>query len=132
MSQENVEIVRAAIEAVNRRDVDAWLKHCAPGCEVDVSRAIGPVHGTYVGLDQVRHAFEEFFEPWESVRNAPLELIDAGEDVVASGATHFRGRDGIEVRTRTAAVWTIRDGAIARMCFYQERQEALEAAGLSE
>ena len=44
----------------------------------------------------------------------------------------FRGRDGIEVRTRTAFVWTIRDGAIAHICFYQEPQDALEAAGLSE
>ena len=31
-------------------------------------------------------------------------------------------------------VWTIRDGAVARVCYYQEGQrlEALEAAGLSE
>ena len=131
MSQENVEIVRAANEAVNRGGVDAWLQHFARDCELDGSRAIGPLHGTYYGLDPVRQFFEEFFEPWESVRFEPDELIDAGEDVV-SGVGYFRGRDGIEVRNRTAWVFTIRDGAIARMCFYQERQEALEAAGLSE
>jgi hypothetical protein len=28
--------------------------------------------------------------------------------------------------------WTIRDGNIKRLCMYQERQEALEAVGLSE
>jgi hypothetical protein len=28
--------------------------------------------------------------------------------------------------------WTIRNGAIERVCMYQERQEAFEAAGLSE
>jgi len=131
MSQENVEIVRDASEAINRGDVDAALKHCAPDCEFDVSRAVGPVHGTY-GLDQMRQAIEEFHEPWESVRYEVDELIDAGEDVVASVTGYFRGRDGMEVRTRTAWVWTIRDGAAAHVCFYQERQEALEAAGLPE
>ena len=132
MSQENVEIVRALNEAINRGEMDAWFKHFAPDCEVDVSRAIGPWRGTYHGLDQARQSFEEFLEPWESFRIELDELIDAGEEVVASGVGYFRGRDGIEVRTRTASVWTIRDGAIARMCFYQERQEALEAVGLSE
>jgi len=39
----------------------------------------------------------------------------------------------MEVRTRTAFVWTIRDGAaIAHICFYQKRLEALEAVGLRE
>ncbi len=132
MSQENVEIVRKAWEAVNRGDIDASLKYAAPDCEFDNSRAFGPVHGTYKGLDQIRQAFEDFFGPWESFRIELDELIDAGEDVVASVTGYYRGRDGIEVRTRTAFVWTIRDGAIAYVCFYQERQEALEAAGLSE
>jgi ketosteroid isomerase-like protein len=131
MSEENVEIVRAAFEAFNRGDVDAWLKHWAPDCELDVSRAVGPMHGTY-GLDQIRQAFEEFQQPWESLRQELDELIDAGESVLASVTAYFRGRDGMEVRTRTAWVWTIRDGAIAHICFYQERQDALEAAGLSE
>jgi ketosteroid isomerase-like protein len=45
---------------------------------------------------------------------------------------YLRGRDGIEVQARAAFVWTIRDGAVAHLCFYQERHEALEAAGLSE
>ena len=31
MSQENVEIVRSAADAFNRRHVDAWLTHFDPG-----------------------------------------------------------------------------------------------------
>jgi len=44
----------------------------------------------------------------------------------------LRGRDGIEVQARGAWVWTFRDGSVARVTFYPERQDALEAAGLSE
>ena len=43
-----------------------------------------------------------------------------------------RGRDGIEVQARGIWVWTIRDGSIVRACLFQDRQEALEAAGVSE
>ena len=43
MSQENVEIVRAVIDALNREDLEAALKHMDPDCELDFSRAVGPV-----------------------------------------------------------------------------------------
>jgi ketosteroid isomerase-like protein len=42
------------------------------------------------------------------------------------------GRDGIEVQARTAWIWTLRDGMIVRVCLFQDKQEALRAAGLSE
>jgi hypothetical protein len=38
---------------------------------------------------------------------------------------------GIEVVSRPTTVWTIHDGAIGRISMYQERQDALEAVGLS-
>ncbi|MGH2993107.1 MAG: hypothetical protein ACRDL1_06185 [Solirubrobacterales bacterium] len=55
-----------------------------------------------------------------------------GDHVVVPHTTHIRGRDGIEAQARTTSLVTIRDGKIERICLYQERQEALEAAGLSE
>jgi len=45
---------------------------------------------------------------------------------------YLRGRDGIEVQARVAILWTIQDTKVARACLYQEKQEALEAVGLSE
>ena len=131
MSRENVEVVRAAFEAINRGDWDALVQNSAPGFEFDASRAVGPVHGVY-GLDQVRQAIEEFAEPWESLRYEADEFIEAGERVVTPFTNYLRGRDGIEVQARAVFVWTIRDGAIAHNCFYQERHEALEAVGLRE
>jgi ketosteroid isomerase-like protein len=68
----------------------------------------------------------------ESVRREPDEFIEAGEQVVTPITSNHRGRDGIELQARVAMVWTISDGAITRATFYQELQEALEAAGLSE
>ena len=131
MSQQNVEIVRASIDAWNRGDWDATLKDAAPSFEFDFSRSVGPGRGVY-SLEQMREYFREFTEAWESLRLEPEEFIEVGEDVVMPNTVHAQGRDGIEVHARAAWIWTIRDGSVVRLCFYQERQEALEAAGLSE
>jgi ketosteroid isomerase-like protein len=131
MSQENVELVRAAIDAANRDDWDAFYKDMAPGVELDMSRAVGPVSGV-LSLDQLRRAQEDLAGYWESLRIEPHEFIEAGDRLVVPWTVHVRGRDGIEVVSRPTFVWTIRDGAIERISLYQERQDALEAVGLSE
>jgi ketosteroid isomerase-like protein len=131
MSQENVEIVRASIDAINRGDVDAAFKDMAPDFEFDFSRSIGFQPGVYK-IDGARRIWQEFAGTWESARWEPDAFIDAGEHVVTPLKTSVRGRDGIELQAlRTAWVWTFRDGGVARITFYQERQEALAAAGLS-
>ena len=131
MSKENVDIVRASIDAWNRGDWDAALKDAAPSFEFDFSRSVGPGRGVY-SLDQMRGYFREFVEAWESLRLQVDEFIEARDHVVMPNTLHARGRDGVEVQAHGAWVWTIRDGSITHLCFYQERQEALEAVGLSE
>ena len=74
----------------------------------------------------------EFRETWESARLEPHEFIEAGDLVVVPGTQHLKGRGGIEVVASATFVWTIRNGAIERVTMYQERQDALEAVGLSE
>ena len=131
MSQENVETVRATIDAYNRGDLDAALKDAAPEFELDWSRAVGPQRGVY-RLDQIRAFFVDFLEAFESTRVEPDEFVEGGDHVVVPQTGYVRGRDGIEVTARVTLVWTIRNGAIERVSMYQERQEALEAAGLAE
>ena len=129
MSQENVEIVRAAAAALNRGDFEAAFKNAAPGAVLDLSRAVGIDRGVY-NIGQFRRLAEEFAASWESVRYEFEEVIDAGEHVVAPFKNRLTGRDGIEVQARGTWLWTIRDGLVTRLCLYQERQAALEAAGL--
>jgi ketosteroid isomerase-like protein len=128
VSQENVEIVRSAFEAINRGDMDAALKDAAQDFEFDFSRSVGPQHGVF-GRDEVPGLLGEFDGIWESVLREPDEFIEAGEQVVTPITSTHRGRDGIELQARVAMVWTISDGVITRVTFYQELQEALEAVG---
>jgi ketosteroid isomerase-like protein len=131
MSQENVEMARRSYEAWHRGDVDAAFEDFAPDFELDMSRAIGTDRGIY-SLNQMRRLTEEFHEAWETIQVGADEPIDAGEHVVMPFTNRLRGRDGIEVQARGTWLCTIRDGLIVRICLYQEVQEALEAAGLSE
>ena len=131
MSRRNVEIVRAFMDAIGRGDPEAALENAAPDFEFDISRAVGPLHGVY-GADQTRQLWRDFADSWESLRFESGELIEVGEHVVVPWTMYARGRDGIEVPSRVTWLWTIRDGAIVRACMYQEREQALEAAGLRE
>jgi ketosteroid isomerase-like protein len=131
MSEENLEIVRAAINAYNRGDVDGVFRDASPGAEWDLSRATGPWQRTYE-LDQARVIFEEFVGMWSSVRAEPHEFIEVGDDVIVPWTGYQVGRDGIEVEVRVAWTFTIRDGKIERFCYYPEKADALEDAGLSD
>jgi ketosteroid isomerase-like protein len=132
MSKENVEIVRAALDAYNGDDRDAAFKDMAPDFELDMSRAISPDQRGIYGPDQMRQFWDALVEPFESHRIDAEEFIEVGEQVIVPITAYARGRDGIEVTARNAIVYTIRDGAIVRMSMFQNLQEALEAAGLSE
>jgi ketosteroid isomerase-like protein len=129
MSRENVEMVRSAFEAFARQDMDTALKAAAPDFALDLSQAFGMDRGIY-DADQWRRLVAEFAGTWESVRWELDELIDAGDHVLTPFTNELLGRDGIKLTARGFWVWTIRDGAIARICLYQERQAALEAVGL--
>jgi ketosteroid isomerase-like protein len=131
MSRENVEIVRAYIDAWNRGDQDAALKYLAPEFELDFSRATGPQHGVF-RRDQLPGLWDEWAREWKSAWEEADEFIEAGEQVVVSITSHAQGRGGIELTARPAYVVTLRDGAIVSACMYQAREDALKAAGLRE
>ena len=125
MSAEHVEIVHAAIAAINRGDWDEALRFMAPDFEYDVTRSISLLAGVH-GRDQMRGVVEEFLGPWEDARYEIGEPIDAGDHLVVPFTSHFRGRDGIEVSAAATWVWTFREGAVSRLTLFQDRDEALE------
>jgi ketosteroid isomerase-like protein len=133
MSQENVEIVQRHIETWNRRDLTAWLALYSPDAEIDWSRARGPLKGVYRGRGERESLWNEFFFTFEEAQiKTPQGFTDAGSEVVVSNTTHFRGREGIEVTASSTWVFTVENGQITRLRLFQERAEALEAAGLRE
>jgi ketosteroid isomerase-like protein len=132
MSGENMEVVKTVIAAFNRGDWDAALSYAAPNARLDTSRELNEWRGVYETPESVRRVMEGFYGMWESWLIEIDELIEVGEETVVTRQTgYFRGRDGIEVTTRTNWVWAFHDGAVSEFTSYPEWEEALEAAGLT-
>jgi ketosteroid isomerase-like protein len=129
VSQENVEIVRRAIEAFNRRDLDVALRDIAPDATVDWSHSRGPDVGVYVGHDAIRRFWTDLTEPFEENTIVPTEFIPHGEHVVVPITGRMTGRGGIEVEAKTVMVATLRGGCVVRWTMYQDRAEARKAVG---
>ena len=130
MSQENIKLLRRAIDAYNRRDFDAIPEDWAPDAVLDWSNSRGLEAGVYRGHAEIRAFIERFLAAFEEVRielDDPIE-VEEGRLVVENVA-YLRGRDGIEVQARSAWVVTIRDGKQTSLTLYQTMQEALEAVG---
>jgi uncharacterized protein len=132
MSQENVEIVRRAIAAYNRRDFEAMRALNHPDVQLDWSASRGLEAGVYQGQEEVLRFYQNFLETFEEVNIEPDRFIESGESVVVPNSAQIRGRNGIETVARSALVFEVRSGRLARVCLYQETHEALEAAGLRE
>jgi ketosteroid isomerase-like protein len=132
MSQENVEIVRRAIDAFIHRDLDAAVRHNDSEVEVDFSRSMGLEAGIYRGHEDVRAFWSLFLDAFDRISVSVDEFIECGEHVVVPNRTCFRGRGGIEVEAHSAYVVTFRNGRIIVWRLFQTRAEALKAAGLAE
>jgi ketosteroid isomerase-like protein len=125
--QEDVELVRRIVEALNRGDVDGMLACMHPDFEWRPLET-SPVARVYRGHEQVRHYIEDWLSTFESVR---LELDDPGEVgdcVVATIRGRARGRgSGLELDNRFCQVWTVRDGMAVAMEEHATREQALAA-----
>src|SRR6266496_3350654 len=131
MSQENVEVVRAAYETWNAGDMDAFRELYDP--EV-IMRAIEgwPEPGPYVGREAVMRWLAQLRETWDAdSMELTSDFIAAGDRVAVRFIWHGAGR-GPEANMEMTAVWTVRKGQIFYVEFFWNHAEALEALGLSE
>ena len=136
MSEENVEIVRAQIDAYNRGDYDAALALLDEDVEwhvPEVAALDAPASGIVRGRARVAEQFARWLEAWETHAFQVTDALSHGDDVFVAGLQVGRGRhSGLDIRVPTFHVFTVRDQKIVAMRAFPERAEALEAAGLEE
>jgi ketosteroid isomerase-like protein len=133
MSQQNVEIVRRAYEAFNRGDIESVTADFAPEFEYVATGAIPGVEGVFLGPEGYRRFIEGFWSEFDNARLEVHESTEAGDQVLVSMTLTGRGKQsGVKASWPVWLVWTMRDGRIVRGQGFMSRDEALEAAGLSE
>jgi ketosteroid isomerase-like protein len=136
VSEENVDVVRRLYDAAARRDDVTPFEVYAEDIVFDISnsrRVALALRPTYHGHEGVRQYWRETTSAFGDIDFEVGELIGAGSHVLAVIREREVGRaSGAPVETTHLAVFTLSDGKIIQMQVFDDRQQALEAAGLAE
>ena len=132
MSQANVNLVLRLLEANARGDWDAIYAVYAPDIEWEDTSGLWGDWGVARGHDALREAWRRWFEVFGEVSwHLDEDLVDGGEDVVATYLVRGRGREsGASVGQRITLVSSVQGGQVVRVRAYRERAHALESVGL--
>jgi uncharacterized protein len=75
----------------------------------------------------------EWLSPWEEWRCEAEDYVAAGDSIVVLCRYSGKGKgSGVEVETRGAHVWKMRDGMALRIEIFSSRARAFQAAGLDQ
>jgi ketosteroid isomerase-like protein len=128
MSRENVEIVRASLEAFACGDFDTAFAAYDPAIEW-CTAADEPDRQTYRGMAGLDRFVESLEELWEDRFDGTMrfeDFIDRGDWVVVPWRAKMRGRtSGITVEVRETYALQVCDGKIVRVEEYRQVNDAL-------
>jgi uncharacterized protein len=128
-SQENLELARRSMDAINRRDLAAYLALAADDIEA-ISR-LAPIEGGYHGHDGIRRWWGTLFDTWPDFTIEVVEMRTVGD--LTLGTLHLRGHGA---SSDIPSDWTVcsvgrwRRGKCVWWGNFRTRGEALEAVGL--
>ena len=133
MSQENVEMFRGYIEAINQGDPDAVFDLCDAEIEFREDPKF-PDAQVYRGRDEVERNYREFTASFDYYRYEIEDVRDAGGDkVMAVLREQARGKaSGLTVDRRSGWVITFRKDKVLSFEIYLDPADAREAVGLRE
>lgn len=124
------ELVRAAEEAFNRSEVDAFVDLVHPDVAWDAGLLGTP---TYRGREGVRQMLRDVEASWEGLDVRATLLASRGPVMVVEWNMKLQGKtSGASVEGRQFVTVELRDGLAIRLRAFQTLAEAREAAGLAE
>src|SRR3954451_19545845 len=130
MSQANVEIVKRGLEHFIATGEPSWESFHE---DVEVHDHDTMDQGDYRGHAGFARWLDDWGAAWSEWSMDPEEFIDIGEHVVLVFHMKATGRDsGITLERQDAQVFQMRDGKVARVDYYNSKQQALKAVGLEE
>jgi ketosteroid isomerase-like protein len=124
-----VEIVRAALDAFRRGEVELAFEHLHPDL---VSTRSDPDGAVFHGRDGLLALMADWVEGFDEWSYEAEEFIDAGEHVVVR--LHQWGRgvgSGARVDTDTWLTYAFEDDQVIRFSIFVDRERALAEAGVT-
>jgi ketosteroid isomerase-like protein len=136
MSQEDVSVAEQAVRLWNQGDRDAFLAafHPEGRWSSAIKRQVEGGEGLYSGREEIGRFWDEWHAVWKDLEIIVAELRSTREGwVLAFGALHGIGvGSGVGLERPFGWVFHIEGGLIREGRAYLSRDEALEAAGVSE
>jgi ketosteroid isomerase-like protein len=125
------EAVRGFATAITRGDVEAAVAVCDR--EVEFLSVLAVDGRAYVGHEGIRQYFNDIASAWHEWRVEVHRVALAPDGrVVIEMTMHARGKgSGAPLSDFAAHIWTLKDARLLRNQPFRERQQALQAAGLS-
>jgi ketosteroid isomerase-like protein len=133
VSQENLEVVRRAMEAFGRGDRAAFLDEVSSEVVVQQTAPI-PDARTYHGHEGLVQVISDWAQVFDDLVMTAEELTDVGNNRVLV-RIHQKARgagSGVPVEFDTWFVYTVGGAKIARLEMFNDRDAALEATRLKE
>jgi ketosteroid isomerase-like protein len=132
MSEENVELVRRGIDAVNRGDLDEWLATFSSEAEFHTTGQFADER-VYRGHAGVERLWAQLREDMEELSLSASDIRAVGDRMFVAGTMRGRGkRSKAGFEQAFCYALTFQDGLIVRLEVYLDPEQALEAAGLTE
>ena len=142
MSRQNIELVRAWLEAYRQPEMMALLANgeldmsaIDPQVEWDASRLtemIPDLAEVYRGHEGVRNYWQSWFEAWSNIEFEIEDIRDSGDEVVVLIRNQRQWGRHTRICTELppyAQVFTIRDGVLVRWRTFPDQESALHAVG---
>jgi ketosteroid isomerase-like protein len=133
MPEDGVELVRDAIDAINRGDLDAWLDTLHPDFEFRNAPEM-PDDPSGTGKEAALASMKTTLDLAENVRVDVKEIttLDDGRILLTTRVSAHGKGSGVPVTFDRWDLMTIRDGKFIRAEIYLDRGQALAAAGLAD
>jgi ketosteroid isomerase-like protein len=134
MSEENAEVVRNGIDALNRGDWDGWVASLSPDVVWESLSGVPGLEDAYRGRGAVREWIEELNEVAVGLHIEIERITALSDDKLLIALTRTaRGRaSGLPTDHQDWSILWFAEGQITRRQAFWTKEEALEAAGLPE
>lgn len=132
MFPENVDVVGRAWDAWLRGDLPTLFGHFHPEIVWDTSHFRDWPESAYHGIEGVERFLTEWLDVWDHYEVGVDDIIPAPDGRVVTLLWHRgKGRSsGLAMDMKMAQIATVRDGKITQLDNYDDRAEALKAAGV--
>ena len=123
------EVLRRTYEALVRRDLAVLEELADPDFEMDLTeRVLNPA--TYHGAEGLLRFLGEIDDLWASMDIDVERVIERGDEALAVLMVTLTGRgSGVEMESRIAQRWTLRDGKLLKMKLYGDADAAVAEFG---